>query len=116
MNMTISILVTTTETDPVHFTVSNSAGTLSSGIAHNNAVTEVVLSNNSFVSNNMERNKGLWVQTNDAGKTVMVYGMSYRTRSADGFLALPCTNSYYVENYTYYAVSAEYGNRVPVTC
>ena len=41
--------------------------------------------------------------------------MNYEIGSANGFLALPCTNSYYVENYTYYAVSTQWGNRVPET-
>ena len=110
----LSIFVTTTESDPVHFTVSNSSGTLSSGTAHSNAVTEVVLSSDSFVSNIMDRNKGFRVQATDARKTIVVYGMNYEAYSADGFLALPCTDSYYTENYTFFAVSTQWDNRVLV--
>ena len=107
----ISISVTTQESVPVHFTVSNSTTTLYSGTVRNSSDAEIALSTTYLVSNITERNKGLQIQANDAGKKITVYGMNYQsTSSADGFLVLPC-NEYQAENYTYFAVSTQWGNR-----
>jgi len=108
--LTVSISVTTTESVPVHFTVSNHTTTIYSGTAHNSSVTEIALPGSYTVSNVTERNKGLQIQVTDAGKTILAYGMHNHSGSADGLLVLPC-NKYRVENYTYFAVSTQWGNR-----
>lgn len=108
--LTISISVTTIESVPVHFTVSNHTSTIYSGTAHNNSVTDIALSRSYIVSNVAERRKVLQIQVTDASKTILAYGMNHQSNAADGFLVLPCTK-YRVENYTYFTVSTLFGNR-----
>ena len=104
-NMTL--FITTTESVSVPFTVSSSTGQIYSGNATNNEAIDVILPSSFVVLDNTMRDKGVWVHATDASKKLTVHGMNYASRTADGFVALPCYD-YQIQNYTYYAVSTHF--------
>ena len=104
---TLELFITTTESVPVPFNVSSSTGQIYSGIVTNSVATTVTLSSSFAVSNNAVRNMGVWVYATDASNKLTVHGMNYASRTADGFVALPCYD-YQIQNFTYYAVSTNF--------
>ena len=108
---TLTLYITTTESVPVPFTVSSSTGQIYSGVVTNSEAINVTLPSSFAVFNNTVRDKGVWIHANDASRKLTVHGMNYASRTADGFVALPCYD-YQVQNFTYYAVSTHF-NRIP---
>ena len=100
----LQLLVTTTESNPVRFTV-NATGFSYSGIATQNSSTNVTLPSSLQVRNESERNKGIYVKAEEDRK-IIVFGLnSLETGgSTDIFLALPC-NHLPIDEYEYYAVT-----------
>ena len=107
----LTLYITTTENVPVPFTVSSSTGQMYSGTATDGIAIDVTLPSSFAVFNNTVRDKGVWIRATDASNKLTVYGMNYASRTADGFVALPCYD-YQIQNYTYYAVSTHF-NRFP---
>ena len=105
-NVTLYLLVTTPESSPVRFTV-NATGFSYSGIATQNSSTNVTLPSNLQVVNASESDKGIYVKA-EGDRKIVVYGLSYKDRTTDAFLALPC-NHLPINEYEYYAV-AHYSN------
>ena len=105
-NGSLSIFVSTMESNPVNFSVRSSQGNLCSNTAHNNYFTQVTLPNSYAVSDITERDKGVWIRATDTSKRLIVYGVNVQQ---DGFVAFPCYN-YPIESYTYYAVSTPFSN------
>ena len=104
----LSVFVTTKETNSVIFTVTAN-GFNFTGTAFNNSSTEVSIPSTFQVTSNSERNKGIYVKAEGESK-IVVYGLSYRQTTSDAFLALPCSNLA-VEEYEYYAMT--YPDRRP---
>ena len=109
---TITLFITTAESVPVPFTVSNSTGQVYSGTATNSMAISVILPTSFAVLNDTVRDGGVWVHTTDASKELTVNGVNNNTRSSiDVFVALPC-HDYQKQNYTYYAVSTHFGRTI----
>ena len=98
---TLSLFITTTELNPVDFTV-ETTGFNYSGVAQRNSSTTVTLPSEIMVESSSERNKGVRVKAVGDQKLV-VYGLSYQLYTTDAFLALPC-NRLAVDNYEYYSI------------
>ena len=109
LGQNITLFITTAESVPVSFTVSSSTGLIYSGIVTNDVAINVTLPGSFAVFNNTMRDKGMWIHATDASRKLIVHGMNYAPRTADGFVALPC-HDFRIQNFTYYAVST-YFNR-----
>ena len=101
-DITLQLFVTTTESSPVMFTV-NTTGFHYSGIATHNSSTNVTLPSSLQVSDDSERNKGIYVKA-EGDKKIVVYGLNYHEFTTDAFLALPCSRLP-VDEYEYYAAT-----------
>ena len=95
--------MTTTESDPVDFTVDSLTGFSFSGTATSSSTVTVLLPANLRVDAVSERNKGIRVKAEE-GKLVVVYGLNAIPFSSDAFLALPC-DRLQVEEYEYYGIA-----------
>ena len=101
---TLFLFVTTTEPNPVTFTVETLTGFSFTGVATNNATTQVTLPSDIQVNtNNITEQKGIRVIAEDE-RRIAVYGLNFHEFSSDAFLALPC-DQLPVSEYEYYAVS-----------
>ncbi len=91
------LFITNPESSAVNFTVTpiNISGTVST------SSTRVNVPPSFEVSSVNERNKGILVEANG---NINLYGMSYRSSSADVYLALPCSKMA-VDEYEYYGIS-----------
>ena len=109
-SVSLQLLVSTSENNPVQFTV-EARGFTFNGVATNHSTAYVTLPLTLQVqSNNItERNKGIHVKAEGDSK-LTVYGFSYRQSSSDAFLALPCSNLA-VDEYEYYGIT--YPDRRP---
>ena len=84
------LLVTTTEPEPVTFTVKTNAFGTTTHTARYGASTQVEFPADSVtVRDGNDRSKYIRVQAEE-GKTISVYGVSDEQRSTDGFVALSC--------------------------
>ena len=99
------LFVTTTEPDPVNFTVQTLMGFSFTGVAANTATTRVTLPTDFQVFSNSisERNKGIRVRAEE-GRRIVVYGLNFQQTTSDAFVALPC-NRLAVTEYEYYVIS-----------
>ena len=99
------LFVTTTEPNPVNFSVDTLMGFSFTGVATNAATTRITLPTNFqvFTSDISERNKGIRVRAEE-GMRIVVYGLNFRMLSSDAFVALPC-NRLPVTEYEYYVIS-----------
>ena len=106
---TLLLFVTTTEPNPVAFTVETLMGFSFTGVATNNVTTRVTLPSDIqvFSESITERNKGIRVKAEEE-RRIIVYGLNFHPASSDAFLALPC-DQLPVAEYEYYAIS--YGSR-----
>ena len=98
----LRLFITSIEPDPVPITIESLRGFNFTGIATPNETTTVEIPNTFLVLSSSERDKGIRVSAGD--KRIVVYGLNYRDRSSDAFLALPCIRLP-VEQYEYYAIS-----------
>ena len=91
------MFITNPESSAVNFTVTpiNISGNVS------NSSTTVIVPSSFEVSSVNERNKGILVE---AHGNINLYGISYRSSSADVYLALPCSKMA-VDEYEYYGMS-----------
>ena len=89
------------------FTVSSSTGQIYSGTATDGIVRTTTLSSRFAVEDSTVRNKGVWIRATDASKMLTVHGMNNVSKTADGFVALPC-HDYQKQNLTFYAVSTHF--------
>ena len=102
----VYLIVSTTEPDVVHFTVSTVKfnGSIESGSLHNvtfGTTTRVSFPADSvYVSGSEQRDRALHIQAEE-GKTISVYGVGDRFHPSDGFVALPC-DGMTVENFNRY--------------
>ena len=102
---TLLLFVTTTEPNPVAFTVETLMGFSFTGVATNNVTTRVTLPSDIrvFSESITERNKGIRVKAEEE-RRIVVYGLNFNLFSSDAFLALPC-DQLPVAEYEYYAIS-----------
>ena len=91
------LFITNPESSAVNFIVTpiNISGNVS------NSSTTVIVPSSFEVSSVNERNKGILVEANG---NINLYGISYRSSSADVYLALPCSKMA-VDEYEYYGMS-----------
>ena len=108
---TLLLFVTTTEPNPVAFTVETLMGFSFTGVATNNVTTQVTLPSDIqvFFDNITERNKGIRVKAEEE-RRIVVYGLNFHVGTSDAFLALPC-DQLPVAEYEYYAVSYGFVSR-----
>ena len=100
---TLRLFVTTPEQNPVNFSVTTLTGFSFNGTATQQSTTTVLLPSSLQVQSNAERNKGIYIKA-EGNKRIVVYGLNYRSRTSDAFLALPCERSA-VDQYEYYALT-----------
>ena len=106
----VQIFVTTTETDPVSFTVTTAAFGASTHTARARESTHIEIPADSvYVRSNTQRNGYVKVKAEE-GKTISVYGVNDELRSTDGFVALSCDGMEVgipFERYEYVIVSSK---------
>ena len=96
------IFVTTTESEPVNFTISAVRFSFT-GVATSTSSTQVSIPTTLEVEDSNDRDKGIRIKA-EGDKIIGVYGLSYSRFSSDAFLALPCSNLP-GDMYEYFAVT-----------
>ena len=103
----LKLFVSSTETEPIGFSIDTLKGFHYSHIVRNNQTIEVELPIDFEVQNPEQRYNGIKVTSDVArNKPILVYGQSYRKRSSGMFSALPCYPQNITE-YVYYGVTFE---------
>ena len=107
---TLTLVVTTSESEPVQFQISTLTGyTYTSTLYPSYPVQTITIPSYLTVDNAFDRNKGIWVQTFEPNMSIAVSGMNYEQHTADVFLALPSGPP--SQMYTYIASSVLWNNR-----
>ena len=103
----LKLFVSSTETEPIGFSIDTLKGFHYSHIVRNNQTIEVELPIDFEVQNPEQRYNGIKVTSDVArNKPILVYGQSYHKRSSGMFSALPCYPQNVTE-YVYYGVTFE---------
>ena len=114
----VQIIVTTTESEPVSFTVTTTAFGTTTHTARAGESTHIELPVDSVqVTRNNQRDRYIKVKAQE-GKTISVYGVHDEQRSTDGFVALSCDGMEVgipFERYEYAILSSEIEPSVSVT-
>ena len=112
------ILVTTTEPQPVPFTVQTQAFGTTSHIAIAGKSTRIGLPADSFlVTRSNQRDRYIKIKAEE-GKTISVYGSNDEQRSTDGFVALSCDGmdvGIRFERYEYAIMSGDIESTISVS-
>ena len=107
-NVFIELVITTSEPDPVNFTVSSLDETLYTGTVSTGAPTNIIDNNDTLlpymVSSESDRYKGILVTTGSQKKISVTVAIAEFIGSAGVYLNYPAWG-YPVNNYVYYAVS-----------
>ena len=96
------VFITTSESDPVPFTVDTLLGFEFSGVATRDYTTVISFGNSYQVFNSSDRRKG--IQISAGNRQIDVYGINYENTSSDAFLALPCSEQN-LDEYVYYGTT-----------
>ena len=102
--LTLKLYISTSETEPVPFSVKTLRGFSFSGVVNTYTAAIIVLPDSFEVTNSSQRDKGIRISAGD--KQIAVYGLSYRLGTSDSFSALLCSRQN-VSEYAYYGVTYE---------
>ena len=102
-NINLTLLVLSSEPGPILVTVTTLRGFNFSGFVTSNKTLIVEIPSEFQVTSESDRDKGIQVRAHNYS-SIAVYGMNYRRRSSDAFLALPCF-TLSVDYYEYFGVS-----------
>ena len=102
----ISLLVTTSSSEPVNVIIESIDGELISGQVNSSQTAEFFLPDTFVVSNISDRHMGLLVKAEN-GKHISVSVSNHHYYSSDSYLALPLIKYSRVDQYTYYALTPE---------
>ena len=102
----ISLLITTSSSEPVNIIVESIDGELFSGQINSSQTAEFFIPDTYIVSNISDREMGLLVKAEN-GKHISVSVSNHHYYSSDSYLALPLIKYSHIDQYTYYALTPE---------
>ena len=106
---TLTVVISSTESEPLDFQVSSLLGDYYSYTLYPPAPLLLTLPSYLTVENEGDRSKGVWVRTSEPGHLITVTAMNYEEHTADAFLALP--SGPLLQEYSYIIPSMLWNNR-----